>query len=252
MMTCLFPPELDEATLLRYLDDEPGVGIDRKDVARHLAQCPSCRQRAARLALVQKRLRRGLHRSDCPSTLELGDFHLHLLARRQAAAVARHVRQCPHCRAELERLDEFLGAVAPDLQAGAAQRIKVWVAQLVSAGGELGRMAGSPPALAPAYAALRGEQPASLLYRAGEAQIAIAVQPDAERPGRVVLLALVTGIAAAGWSARLWREDRQVAQAVVDELGNLVMAGLAPGVYDLALAGVDTEIHVTGLEVRGA
>ena len=251
-MTCLFPPELDEATLLRYLDGEPGADIDRQDVARHLTQCPSCRQRAVRLARQQGRLARGLYRRDCPSTMDLGDYHLRLLTRRRAAEVGRHVKECPHCRAEIERLDEFLGAVAPDLEIGSAQRIKVWVAQLVSAGGELGRLAGPPPALAPAYAALRGELGAPLLYRAGEAQIAITTQPDGELPGRVALLGLVTGVAAAGWSARLWQDDRQAAQAEVDELGNLVMAGLAPGVYDMLLAGPDEEIHITGLDVRGA
>jgi anti-sigma factor RsiW len=245
-MTCMSPPELDEGALLRFLDGRRD-GEANQQVARHLQDCAYCRQRARRLARLQRGLTAALYRRDCPTSLELGEYRLRVLPSRRAEAVKRHLAGCPRCSAEVARLDGFLAELAPELQTSATQRIKVWVAELVSAAGDFGRAAG--PTLAPGYAGVRGGVPGPLLYRAGDAQIALTVQPDSGKPALVMALGLVTGVEGEGWQARLWHGDQRVAEAPVDELGNFVLAGLPPAVYGLTLAGPEAEIHIPELDL---
>lgn len=241
-MACAYPPELSEAELLAYLDSEAD-----NQVTAHVEQCPHCRQRGQRLADLQGRLTAALYRVTCPSPLELGEYHLGVLPRERMAAVSRHLEGCPHCSREVAQLQAYLGELAADLEFSPRERIKVWVAELIR--GEGGR--DRPPALvlAPAAMGLRGEERGPRLYQAGEAQIAIEIQDDVQQPGRKTVLALVTGVATHSLVGHLWQAGQRVAEVPVDELGNLIIAGLVPASYDLILSGPGTEIHIQGLEV---
>lgn len=241
-MACVVPPELDERTLLRYLD-----GAADQRVVVHLEQCPYCRERARSLAHLQARLTAGLYRAACPSPLELGEYHLGALPRQQAAAVSRHLAECPHCSREVAQLKGYLGELAPELESSAVERIKVLVAQLMSAAGEGGRLAGAT--LAPAYVGVRGEEAGPRLYQAGEAQIAINVQLDSKQPDRKTILGLITGIETTALQVDLFRAGDPVAHVAVDELGNFVVAGLAPATYELTISGSEAEIHIQELDV---
>ena len=126
------------------------------------------------------------------------------------------------------------------------ERIKVIVAQLITAGSELGRLAGTQ--LAPAYAGVRGKAEGPRIYTAGEAQVAIDVQEDQEQPGRKTILGLITGIDTRGWLVQLWRAGKDMAQAPADERGNFVFVGVAPATYEMVIAGPDVQIRIEELD----
>ena len=128
-MTCMSPPELDDGILLTYLDGE----ADQK-VAAHLEQCPHCRERAQRLGRLQERMGAEMYRIACPTPLELGEYHLGVLAGTQANVVARHLDDCPHCSREVSQLKTYLGDLSADLEFSLAERIRVLVAKLVRPG----------------------------------------------------------------------------------------------------------------------
>ena len=245
-MPCVSPPELTDRELLTYIDGEAD-----QQVVVHLERCPHCREKAYRLARFQHRLTAQLYRLTCPSSMELGEYDLGLLPRDQAAVVARHVADCPHCTREVAQLRDYLAEMAPALELGPLERVreqvKVLVARLVS-GGPGGRPL-KRPALAPAYAGVRGEEEGPYVCQAGDVQIAIEVQDDAERPGRKVILGLVIGTEAGVVKAHLWQAGQRVAAVPADELGNFCIPNLAPGTYELILSGPGVEIHVPELQV---
>jgi anti-sigma factor RsiW len=241
-LSCVSPPELDDKALLAWIDGE----ADRQVVA-HLEGCPHCREKAHRLNQLQGRLTAQLYRITCPTPVELGEYHLGLLPPGQAATLARHVDECPHCTREVSGLKHYLGELAPDLEFSPMERIKVLVARIAGTRREDGPY--GVPTLAPAYLAVRGEEEAVRLYRAGTAQIAIGIEDDAGQPDRKMLLGLVTGIEVHGMEAHIWQDDRQITQVPVDALGNFVIPGLAPSGYVLILSGPDVEIHIQDLDV---
>jgi hypothetical protein len=249
-MTCVSPPELNDRELLTYLDDE----ADHQVVA-HLEQCPHCRERARHLAHLQDRLTARLYRLTCPSPHELGEYHLGVMPDDQAAAVAQHLAECPHCAGEVAQLKDYLAGLAPSLELGPLERIKnqvkgrvrVLVARLVSGGPEgdpLGRSA-----LAPAYAGIRGEGEGLYIYQADDVQIAIEIQDDAEQPGHKTILGLTMGPETSEGLAFLWRAEQRIAVVPVDKLGNFVIPALAPGSYELFLGGPEVEVHIQELQV---
>lgn len=241
-MACASPPELEDEQILKYLDGEADPRV-----AAHVAQCAHCRERVKRLARLQEQLTAQLYRTQCPTSQELGEYHLGTLPGERAVLIAQHVAECPHCAEELAQLKEYLGAVASDLEVGPVERARVWVAELIRGGTGMagqGRLTS-----APAYAGVRGEGEGPRIYQAGEVQVAIDVQEDMEQPGLHALLGLVTGIQGEGWAVHLWRENQDVAQTAVDDLGNFVIRGLAAGQYELILSGLNAEIHIHNMNV---
>lgn len=241
-MDCVMPPELNDRELLAYLDGEAS-----HQVVAHLEQCPHCRERAEALARLQGQMTAKLYRITCPSTMELGEYHLGLLPGDRSAAVSRHLMECPHCSGEVAQLTGYLGELAPELELSPVERVKVLVAQLV--GGRKGSARPRAPTLAPAYAGVRGGEEGPRLYQAGDAQIVIEVQDDAMQPGRKALLGLIMGIEPRDLVGHLWLGDQAVAQAPVDELGNLTITNLAPDSYELILKGPGLEIRILDLDV---
>lgn len=245
-MACVSPPELDDIQLLTYLD-----GVPDRQVADHLGLCAYCRARAARFGRMEARLRAGLYRRACPSASELGEYRLGMLARREAAAIAQHLAGCPHCAREVARLESFLGDLAPSPEPSAAVRaldqMRVLVARLV--GGARGALSAPVPALAPAYAGLRGTEQEAAVYEAEGVQVAIGVQPDAGASGRQSLLGLVTGVDPRQFTAALWQGGRLVAMVPLDDGGNFLIPDVAPAVYELVLSAEGQEIYIEELRI---
>lgn len=69
-------------------------------------------------ATIDQRLQASLYRHECPPALTLSDYQMRLLPQQEQSKVASHVARCPHCQAELERLELFLApnAAAPTWQ----------------------------------------------------------------------------------------------------------------------------------------
>lgn len=249
-MTCVSPPELADRDLLAYIDGEAD-----DQVITHLEGCPHCRERARRLARLQDRLTARLYRFDCPSSGELGEYHLGTLPSDRAAAVARHLDGCPRCAGEVAQLRGFLADLAPDLELSpleqARERIRVLVGRLVSGGSQEGRL--RVPDLAPAYAGLRGEPEEPLFYEADEVQVVLDVQDDSDQPGRKTVLGLVIGLDhPAQIEAHLWRANQHLTTVPIEEMGNFVIPNLEPGGYELILSGPELEIHIQDLVVTSS
>jgi anti-sigma factor RsiW len=244
-MTCVMPPQLKDRDLLAYMDGEAS-----DEVTAHMQRCPHCRGRARDLARIQARLRSRLYRVECPAPHELGEYHLGLLADEHMYSIERHVGQCPHCAREVARLRDYLHDLAPALEPSLLDQVRDRTRILIARLGEAWKGLASPtPALAPAYSGLRGEQPEPQLYEADGVQVILECQPDPEHPDRMTLLGLVTGVELSGMEAHLWRAGQRVTTVALDALGNVVVPGLAPGTYDLILAGPEVEVHIQALDV---
>ncbi len=235
-MPCASPPELSDTQLLRHIDGH----VDAAVVA-HLAICASCRQRAGAIARLQHGLAGYLHRLDCPAPGELGEYQLGLLPRQQAASVAAHLIECPHCQGEIAQLQGYLVDLAPDLELGLLERARVLVARLIGGG-----VASSPLGLAPIGVRGGGDEP--YVYEAGDAQIVLTVEAD-EQPGQHTLLGLVIAAEPHELLAQLWHAEQLVASAPVDAAGNFILPGLGSASYDLVLRRDNLEIYVRDVQV---
>lgn len=194
------------------------------------------------MAKLENQLSNALYRAFCPETNELGEYQLGLLSVTRAQQIQSHLAECPHCRTELGQLQSFLNSLEPELEISLADRVRVWLAELMSPG-----TAGGP---APALAfGLRGDESGVQFYQAGGAQITLEIQDDPNAPGRKMLIGLILKEEAANLDAHLWRDEQVVTSAEVDELGNFTMSGLEPGKYEVFLSGSDVEIQIKDLEI---
>ena len=247
-MTCILPIGLDDIQLLTYLD-----GDADQSVVNHLAACPHCRGRASQLGLLEARLTAAYYRSGCPSPMDLGEYRLGALARKQTRQITRHVVACPHCGRELAHLERFLGDLAPapepDLLSGAAGRIRVLVARLVS--GARDALSAPAPALAPAYAGIRGESAGPAIFEAGE--VRRCYSPHSRAPAAANRFDVARSADRRGSSRvsqRTYGRERRSSPAVpVDEGGNLIFGDLAPGAYELVISGPEREIYIEKLPI---
>jgi len=232
-MNCEFPPELSDSQLLTYLDGE-----DDNDLKSHLKGCPYCRDRARRLANLQNRLVSRLYRLTCPSSMELGDYHLRMLPANQALVVAQHLRECPHCAREVSQLGSYLSDLTSETNLPG--KVNAIIAQLIHGGSSAQDSGVSDPA----FASLRGGDDEPFIYQADHVQIAIEVQEDVEQPGRRILLGLITGLKSNGFMMEAYQEEKIVATTFVDEIGNFIFSHFSPETYELILLGPDTEIRI--------
>lgn len=243
-MTCISLPPLEETELLTYLDDEADP-----HVVDHVERCSHCHERAENLARLQNRLTAQLFRVTCPLPEELGEYHFELLPNERSAGVAQHLEHCPHCRQELAQLESFLADVpAPMPELGrlarVRERVEVLIARLLEGG------MGAGPDLAPVPAGIRGDEAGPLIYQAGDVEVTLEIQEDAEQPDRKTILGLITGLEDFGdLEIHVWQADEPLTTTDVDELGNFILPNLAPDTYDLIVSGPEIEIHIQNLEV---
>jgi hypothetical protein len=164
-----------------------------------------------------------LYRIDCPSPMELGDYHLGFVTDSRKLVLAQHVRECPLCTQELANLKEFLSSPEPEPNLlGAA---KVLIARLVGAQAQNG--------LAPA---LRGEAKGPLTFEADGVLILLDIQPASE--GNVNILGQVAADDQDQWTGALV-EIRQADQlqysSTIDDLGAFRFEGIRSGKQELRI-----------------
>ncbi|BCX04014.1 MAG: hypothetical protein KatS3mg053_1952 [Candidatus Roseilinea sp.] len=97
-----------------------------------------CSRQDAHERKLARMMRAALFRRACPDTMTLSDYQLGLLGSVEHARVRAHVARCPHCQAELTRLDAFLAdrSVAP----GWVKDVGFEWQRLVSAGSKAGKV----------------------------------------------------------------------------------------------------------------
>lgn len=203
-MKCITSPALDDTKIVSYVEGEADDAV-----VAHIKECPFCSERANQWTLLQNRLMKQLYRFSCPTSLELGDYHLGLLPASQKMIVAQHVRECPLCRQEVAELEDFLaGEVTND---GLLSTAKVLMARFVGNQGEA----------ASAFAPLRGEAKGPLTFEADGIVIILDLQPTNE--GKVNLLGQVAADDQDQWTgarAELQQADSPHLTAILDDLGS--------------------------------
>lgn len=97
-----------------------------------------CSRQDAQERKLARMMRAALFRCSCPDTMTLSDYQLGWLGSAEHARVRAHVARCPHCQAELARLDAFLAdrSVAP----GWVKDLGFEWRRLAQAGGRAGRI----------------------------------------------------------------------------------------------------------------
>lgn len=248
MLTCISKTPIPDRDLLAYLDGE-----SKPAIASHLAVCPACAERLRALQATEATLRQTLYRADCPSAQVMADFRQGFLTFDEQRFITSHLAICPHCAAELARLDQFLGDIEPDFAVNPVAAARVLVARLVDWGRDA---AGAVAGLAmprPAFGAVRGDDHPTRLYQAEDFQIVLDVEVDPTRPGRRRIQGLVTQtngeVIASLVEAHLLMNGQPQATAGVDELGDFAFGGLTPGNYGLTLVGPGLEVRIEEISI---
>ncbi len=239
-MKCITSPALENVEIAMYVDGE----ADEATVA-HIQQCPYCSERARGWTRLQNRLRKQAYRVNCPTPMELGDYHLGLLPAPQALVVSAHLRECLLCKQEVAVLDDFLTGLAPETSLLGA--VKVLIAKLI--GGKDLDQRSEEFSSAPSFAEVRGDGDEPFIYQADSIRIVIEVQDDVEQMGLKTLLGLVTGLESNDFTIQVSQGDQVRATSSVDEIGNFIIPHLSPGHYKLILTGPNMEIHIQSLPV---
>src|SRR6185503_15377892 len=214
-MDCVSPPELDDRHLWSYVDGE----ADHKTML-HLKRCEHCSEKAKALAQLQVRVKSRLYRINCPSSLELGEYHLRILPSPQMLVIAQHVRECPHCEAEVAQLENFLKDLTADVKPGFPETVRVLVARLVGGSGE--RAAPMP--------ALRGERKGPIILEADGVLITLDVESGSN--GQVSILGQVAADEQDQWTnalVELQQADKPPMTTSLDDLGAFRFEAVRPG-----------------------
>jgi len=227
-MKCITSPALDDSQIVSYIEGEAD-----ESVVAHIKECPFCSEKATQWTLLQNGLRKQLYRVTCPTSMELGDYHLKLLPDPQALIIAQHVRECPLCRRDVAELADFLGAqITDDGLLGAA---KVLIARLI--GEENGFM--------PSHAALRGEAKGPLTLEADGIVIILDIQQA--DGGMVNILGQVAADDQDRWTGALveLHQDRKLEfSTTVDDLGAFQVEGIMSGSKELRIISKDNFLKV--------
>jgi len=220
-MNCISPPELSDRQLLEFLDGEA-----EPETTHHLGICQYCRNKADALAQLQNGLTTRLYRITCPSPLELGEYHLRILPSPQMLVIAQHVRECPHCEAEVAQLENFLKDLTADVKPGLPEIVRVLVARLVD---------GAAP-----MPALRGERKGPIILEAEGVVITLDVEPGSD--GQVSILGQVAADEQDQWTnalIELQQADRQPVTTSLDDLGAFRFEAIRPGATQIMITSTE-------------
>ena len=228
-MNCISPPQLNDRQLLEYLDGEA-----EPQITHHLGICQYCRNRADALARLQYGLTARLYRITCPSPLELGEYHLQkyqlrILPSPQILVIAQHIRECPHCEAEVAQLENFLKDLTADVKPDPIP-VRVLIARLLGGPGE-----GSAP-----MPALRGERKGPIILEAEGVVITLDVEPGSN--GQVSILGQVAADDQDQWtnaSVALQQADIPQQTTSLDDLGSFRFEAVRPGAIRIMISSTE-------------
>jgi len=232
-MKCITSPALDNVEIVMYVDGEADEAV-----VAHIQQCPFCTERARQWTLSQNRLRKQSYRVDCPTPMELGEYHLGYLPDPQELVIARHLRECLLCQRELAVLEDFLRNLAPETDLlGAA---KVLIARLMGAQSENN--------ITPVAPALRGDVKGPLTFEADGIVIVLDIQPGNE--GKVNILGQVAADDQDQWTGamvELRREDQLQSSTEIDDLGAFRFEGTMPGTKEMRIIFKDRSLIIVSI-----
>ncbi len=224
-------------------------------------------ERGVRESRLERLLHAALFRRSCPDTMTLGDYQLGLLKAVEHARVRAHVARCPHCQAELARLDAFL-ADRPTISGWIGDAGFEW-RRLVRAGEQAGqiviRLVKDALAPSPRLLPVRGEvQMADFdVYRqivlhpeqTGELDVQAEVRRGATHKDTWQVIVQVQSLARwpelAGTSVKIsagvWSQE-----ALTDEHGRAVVGGVPDALLDMLTIKVDSMQSLRNSEALAA
>ncbi len=219
-MNCISPSAPEDQILLAYLD-----GKSDTEIALHLEQCQYCQERVKALSTTQNVLISRLYRSLCPSAVEVGEYHLHLLPPARMLVVAQHVRECPHCTSDVNQLQDFLNDLASKPENKLTEHAKTLLARLVPK-----NKAGTPSPV------LRGAGNAPMMFEVDDIVVILDTKMAAD--GKISILGQVAADEPNDWTGAVV-ELRQAQQlevsTTIDDLGTFHCEGILPGMKDLRI-----------------
>lgn len=234
-MKCISSPALDDTQIISYLEGEADDAV-----VAHIKECPFCREKASRWAHLQNRLQKQVYRATCPTSIELGDYHLGLLPAPQVLVIAQHLRECPLCRRELAELKDFLTDPGPE--ASFLGAVKVLVARLIN-------QASSDPAHV--SMALRGETKGPLTFEADSVVITLDVQPNPN--GQVALLGQLAADDQNEWTGakvELEQADSSRITVSMDDLGAFRFEDVGPGAVQITIKSLyGVQVTIPNIEI---
>ena len=239
-MKCISSPALDDFQIVSYVEGEADDAV-----VAHINQCQFCSERANRWTLLQNQFRKQLYRSNCPTSVELGDYHLGLLTAPQALIVSQHLRECALCSREVAELEEFLADPVPEV--GLLRAAKLLIARLVNGNTEPGRQVNDGFTQVSVHA-LRGEVKGPLTFKADGIVIVLDIQPTSD--GKANLLGQVAADSAEDqdqWTGALveLRQDKHLEfSATLDDLGSFQYQDIIPGPKELQITKKDGSLIV--------
>jgi hypothetical protein len=167
--------------------------------------------------------------------VELGEYHLHLLAASEMLVIGQHLRKCPHCAHEVAQLESFLDDQRLHPEDSLLGRAKLLIARLMD-----------PEELAfkPAATALRGESRGPITVAVEDIVIVLDLQPAA---GSVTILGQIAASAQNDWTGalvELRRDNNLQVSGTVDELGAFRCDKVTPGSQELRITSRNGAIVV--------
>lgn len=226
-MNCIFPPELNEAQILAYLN-----GATDKQVIHHLERCPYCREKMEALDTLGKQLAGRFYRVTCPAPLDLGEYLLGMMSDARAQEIAKHIVECPHCAVEFKELRDASRQEFPSREEKPiGDTLKgLWhnLADVLT-----GRLVTGPTL---GMVGVRGSGRRPLIIEVEDFHIVLDVQMAAE--GRVTIGGQIASQDLDMWTGahvELWQAGDN-RRATIDDLGTFQFEGaLVPGPAELLI-----------------
>lgn len=194
------------------------------------------------MANIEENLRRKLYRAFCPESMELDDYLTGELPKERSTMIRAHLKECPHCRRELDQMQAFLRETRPNLELNLIERVRVLVARLATSSDVAG--------LSPAMQGVRGREGQVISYETEGIKVILDVQVDPERADfRAIYGVLVGAEEALEFQAQLLQDNKLFGVVTVDPFGNFEFLSIAPGKYQLVLVGPGIEIQIEDLVI---
>lgn len=215
-MNCIFPPELTDPQIMAYLDDPDA----HQETARHLAQCPYCRQNATSLERFQKRLGTRLFRAACPSPAELGEYYLRMLPASPRLVLAAHLRLCRYCQQEITEMAQFLDQPSP--RKDLFKPVKTLLARLPHSEAEAHSARAVP--------ALRGGMKKQTIFTAKGFVITLEAQPGPDE--QITILGQMAADDQDQWTGAMVELEQPFFTSLIttiDDLGSFTIETVFPG-----------------------
>lgn len=215
-----------------------GDGTPEMEAA--LAGNPENQARLHQLQKDDKTLFAHLFRTECPTPLELGEWHLNLVDANRAQAIRSHLDICPHCEEELAAITAVVSK--PLFQDAPAMRGRSLLKRIIMklealVGDAAGQMAFAP--------AMRGNS-WSVCYAGGDYLLSLTRQQTISGGALIgsILANDLTG------HATLKQGRSVVYETQLTESATFSFDDITPGFYELVIATPDAELIVPELHIE--